>query len=55
MKKGMRERVSGGDVCDCCFGAPKTGHTHLWYDSYSRMKFQLADNVVGIENMMKNI
>ena len=20
MKKGMRERVSGGDVCDCCFG-----------------------------------
>ena len=19
MKKGMRERVSGGDVCDCCF------------------------------------
>jgi hypothetical protein len=20
MKKGMRERVSGDDVCDCCFG-----------------------------------
>jgi hypothetical protein len=20
MKKGMRERVSSGDVCDCCFG-----------------------------------
>ena len=20
MKKGMRERVSGGDMCDCCFG-----------------------------------
>jgi hypothetical protein len=20
MNKGMRERVSGGDVCDCCFG-----------------------------------
>jgi hypothetical protein len=20
MKKGMRERVNGGDVCDCCFG-----------------------------------
>ena len=20
MKKGMRERVSGGYVCDCCFG-----------------------------------
>jgi hypothetical protein len=20
MKKGMRERISGGDVCDCCFG-----------------------------------
>ena len=20
MKKGMRERVSGGDVCDCCVG-----------------------------------
>ena len=19
MKKGMRERVSGDDVCDCCF------------------------------------
>jgi hypothetical protein len=20
MKKGMRKRVSGDDVCDCCFG-----------------------------------
>ena len=20
MKKGMRERISGGDVCDCCLG-----------------------------------
>ena len=20
MKKGMREKVSGDDVCDCCFG-----------------------------------
>jgi hypothetical protein len=20
MKKGMRERVSGDDECDCCFG-----------------------------------
>jgi hypothetical protein len=20
MKKGIRERVSGDDVCDCCFG-----------------------------------
>ena len=20
MKKGMRERVIGDDVCDCCFG-----------------------------------
>ena len=24
MKKGMRERVSGGDVCDCCFGEQLT-------------------------------
>ena len=22
MKKGMRERVSGDDVCDCCFDVP---------------------------------
>jgi hypothetical protein len=37
MKKGMRERVSGGDVCDCCFGEQldnKKPFRPLYYKEY---------------------
>ena len=29
MKKGMRERDSGDDVCDCCFGEQLDNNKHF--------------------------
>ena len=43
MKKGMRERVSGGDVCGCSFGEPfkqETFQTSLYIQMLLVSTFQ---------------
>jgi hypothetical protein len=59
MKKGMRERVSGGDVCDCCFGEQLDNKKpscedfyHFFFDCshYSNIRHTLFQNLNWLPN-----